>query len=49
MRVAEVSMLTVADIDSERLTREVPFLGVLLKKEQDHETFDANKTGRWRN
>jgi MoxR-like ATPase len=42
-------VLSRADIDSERLAREIPFLGVLLKKEQDHEAFDSSKSGRWRN
>jgi MoxR-like ATPase len=41
-------VLARADIDAERLTREVPFLGVLLKKEQDHEAF-ASAGGRFRN
>ena len=42
-------VLSRAGIDQERLTREIPFLGVLLKKEQDHQTLDAAKSGRWRN
>ena len=42
-------VLSRADVDSERLTREIPFLGVLLKKEQDHVAWDAAKSGRWRN
>jgi MoxR-like ATPase len=42
-------VLSRSGIDGERLAREIPFLGVLLKKEQDHETVDAAKTGRWRN
>jgi MoxR-like ATPase len=36
-------------IGAERLEREVPFLGVLLKKEQDHEAWQAVATGRHRN
>jgi MoxR-like ATPase len=42
-------VLARAEVQPERLTREVPFLGVLLKKEQDTQAFDASKTGRWRN
>ncbi len=42
-------VLSRADVDAERLTREVPFLGVLLKKEQDHEAWSAVTSGRWRN
>jgi MoxR-like ATPase len=42
-------VLSRANIDTERLTREVPFLGVLLKKEQDHQAWDAASSGRWRN
>jgi len=33
----------------ERLEKEVPFLGVLIKKEQDQNTVDEVKSGRWRN
>jgi MoxR-like ATPase len=42
-------VLARSGIDGERLSREIPFLGVLLKKEQDHEAVDAARTGRWRN
>ncbi len=42
-------VLARAEVQPERLAREVPFLGVLLKKEQDHVAFDASKAGRWRN
>ena len=42
-------VLARADIDTERLAREIPFLGVLLKKEQDHQAWESAKTGRWRN
>lgn len=42
-------VLSRANIDTEKLTREIPFLGVLLKKEQDHQAWDAAKSGRWRN
>ena len=42
-------VLARAEVQPERLSREVPFLGVLLKKEQDHVAFDASKAGRWRN
>ncbi len=42
-------VLSRAQVDSERLAREIPFLGVLLKKEQDHQAWDSAKSGRWRN
>ena len=43
-------VLARAEIQPERLAREVPFLGVLLKKEQDHQAFgSAASSGRWRN
>jgi MoxR-like ATPase len=41
-------VLARSGMQPERLEREVPFLGVLLKKEQDHEAF-ASQGGRWRN
>jgi hypothetical protein len=37
-------------VGSERFVKELPFLGVLLKKEQDLETLGAaRKSGAWRN
>ncbi len=41
-------VLARADVHPERLAREIPFLGVLLKKEQDHELWSA-PGGRMRN
>lgn len=41
-------VLARAEVAPERLSREVPFLGVLLKKEQDHEHFHSPQ-GRHRN
>ena len=39
-----------ANVGVERFVRELPFLGVLLKKEQDVETFaQAKRGGSWRN
>ena len=43
-------MLRTADVGRERFVRELPFLGVLLKKEQDVETLaQAKKSGGWKN
>jgi MoxR-like ATPase len=42
-------VLARADIDPERLVREIPFLGVLLKKEQDTVNFQSARSGKWRN
>jgi MoxR-like ATPase len=43
-------VLARSGVESERLEREIPFLGVLLKKEQDHGTWEqAAAGGRWRN
>jgi MoxR-like ATPase len=42
-------VLARSGIEADRLVREIPFLGVLLKKEQDHVAFDAVRTGTWRN
>ena len=42
-------VLARADIQPEKLAREIPFLGVLLKKEQDHESWSNARSGRWRN
>ena len=43
-------VLARAGVETERLEREIPFLGVLLKKEQDHGTWEqAAAGGRWRN
>jgi MoxR-like ATPase len=45
-----IAVLRRAGIGNERFVRELPFLGVLLKKEQDIETFAAaKKSGTWRN
>jgi MoxR-like ATPase len=45
-----IAILRRADVGGERFVRELPFLGVLLKKEQDVETFAAaKKSGQWRN
>ncbi len=43
-------VLARAEVDAERLTREIPFLGVLIKKEQDHAVLASGSKGRrWRN
>ena len=43
-------VLARAGVETERLEREIPFLGVLLNKEQDHGTWEqAAAGGRWRN
>jgi MoxR-like ATPase len=42
-------VLSRAEVQPERLAREIPFLGVLLKKEQDHGAWDAASSGKWRN
>ncbi len=45
-----IAVLKRAGIGSERFIKELPFLGVLLKKEQDVETLTAaKKGGTWRN
>ena len=45
-----IAVLRRAGIGGERFVKELPFLGVLLKKEQDVETFAAaKKSGSWRN
>jgi MoxR-like ATPase len=45
-----IAVLRAAGVGQERFVRELPFLGVLLKKEQDLETFAAaKKSGQWRN
>ena len=45
-----ISVLRRADVGGERFVRELPFLGVLLKKEQDVETVAAaKKSGQFRN
>ena len=45
-----IAVLRKAGIGSERFVKELPFLGVLLKKEQDVETLaQAKKGGSWRN
>jgi len=44
-----IAVLRSAGIGKERFVRELPFLGVLLKKEQDVELLaQAKKTGTWR-
>jgi len=44
-----IAVLRSAGVGGDRLVRELPFLGVLLKKEQDVELFgSAKKTGKWR-
>jgi MoxR-like ATPase len=44
-----IAVLQRAGVGRERFVRELPFLGVLLKKEQDIETFaQAKKTGGWK-
>jgi MoxR-like ATPase len=43
-------VLARSGVETERLEREIPFLGVLLKKEQDHAIWEqAAAGGRWRN
>jgi MoxR-like ATPase len=45
-----IAVLRRAGIGGERFVKELPFLGVLLKKEQDLGTFAAaKKSGQWRN
>jgi MoxR-like ATPase len=45
-----IAVLRHANVGSERFVRELPFLGVLLKKEQDLDTFAAaKKSGGWKN
>ncbi len=45
-----IAVLKSANVGNERFIRELPFLGVLLKKEQDVETFaTAKKSGGWKN
>ena len=45
-----IAVLRSAGVGSERFVKELPFLGVLLKKEQDVETLGAaRKGGSWRN
>jgi MoxR-like ATPase len=45
-----IAVLRSAGIGGERFVRELPFLGVLLKKEQDVDTLPAaKKSGQWRN
>ncbi|HEY8078144.1 MAG TPA: MoxR family ATPase [Labilithrix sp.] len=44
-----IAVLRRANVGGERFIRELPFLGVLLKKEQDIETLGAaKKSGQWR-
>ena len=42
-------VLSRAGIDAQRLQREIPFLGVLLKKEQDHNVWQATASGHFKN
>jgi MoxR-like ATPase len=45
-----IAVLRSAGVGGERFVRELPFLGVLLKKEQDVDTLAAaKKSGQWRN
>jgi MoxR-like ATPase len=45
-----IAVLRRAGVGAERFVRELPFLGVLLKKEQDVETLAAaKKSGQWKN
>jgi MoxR-like ATPase len=45
-----IAVLRRAGVGGDRFVRELPFLGVLLKKEQDVETLAAaKKSGQWRN
>ncbi|MCB1127448.1 MAG: MoxR family ATPase, partial [Verrucomicrobiae bacterium] len=41
-------VLARAEIAPDELTRAIPFLGVLLKKEQDHTSVAAARSGKWR-
>ena len=41
-----ISVLRRAGIGGDRLVRELPFLGVLIKKEQDLELLAAHRKGR---
>jgi MoxR-like ATPase len=43
-----ISVLKRAGLGTERFVKELPFLGVLLKKEQDVETYNASKKTGWR-
>ena len=43
-----IAVLQRAGVGRERFVRELPFLGVLLKKEQDIETYAQSKGGRFR-
>jgi MoxR-like ATPase len=43
-----IAVLQQAGVGKERFARELPFAGVLLKKEQDIETLAATKRGGWR-
>jgi MoxR-like ATPase len=43
-----ISVLKDAGLGKERFVKELPFLGVLLKKEQDVEAYKASKKGGWR-
>ena len=45
-----IAVLRRAGVGTERFVRELPFLGVLLKKEQDLDTFaQAKRSGGWKN
>lgn len=45
-----IAVLRNANVGAERFIRELPFLGVLLKKEQDVETLaQAKRSGGWKN
>ena len=45
-----ISVLRTANVGVERFIRELPYLGVLLKKEQDLETLtQAKRSGGWKN
>ena len=45
-----IAVLKSAGIGKERFVKELPFLGVLLKKEQDIDTLgNAKRTGAWKN
>ncbi|MBN9166418.1 MAG: ATP-binding protein [Myxococcales bacterium 68-20] len=45
-----ISVLRTANVGVERFMRELPYLGVLLKKEQDLETLaQAKRSGGWKN
>jgi MoxR-like ATPase len=43
-----IAVLRRAGVGKERFVKELPFLGVLLKKEQDVETYLSQKKGGWR-